>query len=163
MKKIIFLIIPFILLAFSLHKFHLSNTKVVYNEKDKAVQITMRCFVDDIEKTIDESNNISLELGNERQLKNADKFLKEYLLDNFSISINNKDKSINYIGNEVEKDIVFFYFEINNISHVSSIKVVNKILLNTFDDQQNVVRLEINDKKKTIVLKNGNYINESQL
>ena len=160
MKKIIFLIPLFILFAFGLHKFHLSNTKVVYNEKDKAVQITMRCFVDDIEKTIDEGNNISIELGNERQLKNADKFLKEYLLDNFSISINDKNKSINYLGNEVEKDIVFFYFEINNIPSFSKISVKNTVLLNTFDDQQNIVRLEVNKKKKTFILKNNHFVDE---
>ena len=160
MKRILLLVSIFGLFSFALHKFHLSNTKVVYNENDKALQIVMRCFIDDIEKTIDETNDMIIELGNKRELKDADKYLKSYLLNNFKITIDDNSSNIKFLGKEVEKDIIFFYFEVTNISSINKIKVENKILLNTFEDQQNIVRLEINNKKKTFVLKNDNFIDE---
>jgi len=158
MKKFIFLVSILALFAFTLHKFHMSNTKIIYKKEDKAIQITMRCFVDDIEKTIDESDKVMLELGNVRELKKADELLERYLLANFSISINSKEQPLNYLGHEVEKDIIFFYLEIKEVTLASSFKIENKVLLNTFDDQQNVVHLEINNIKKTMVLKKDNYI-----
>jgi hypothetical protein len=157
MKRILFLLVLFLTFAFTLHKFHLSNTKIIFNKDEKSLQVTMRCFVDDIENAIDNKNNIILELGNDRMLKNADTYLKTYLLDNFKITINNKDKSVRYLGNEVEKDIIFFYLEVDSIPQIINLQLENKILLNTFDDQQNVVRLEINGQKKTTVLKKDNF------
>lgn len=162
MKKwLYFLIIP--LFAFTLHKFHLSNTKVVYDTEEKSVQITMRCFVDDIEKVINQENNITLELGNEREIIEAQKYLKEYLNANFEIRINNKIQNTAYLGKEIEKDIIFFYLEIENVQDVSSIQIKNTVLLETFEDQQNVIRVEIKGKKKTFVLKNDNYVEKLQL
>jgi len=162
MKRILFLLAIFLSFAFTLHKFHLSNTKIVFNKEEKSLQITMRCFVDDIEDTIDDENGVILELGNDRELKNSDVYLKKYLLDNFKISIDNENKSIHYLGKEVEKDIIFFYLEIDSIQQIKSLKIENKVLLNVFDDQQNVIRLEINNQKKTTVLKKDNYYVEYQ-
>ncbi len=162
MKKwLYFLIIP--LFAFTLHKFHLSNTKVVYDTEEKSVQIIMRCFVDDIEKVINQDNNITLELGNEREIIEAQKYLKEYLNANFEIRIDNIIQNTAYLGKEIEKDIIFFYLEIENVQDVSSIQIKNTVLLETFEDQQNVIRIEIKGKKKTFVLKNDNYIEKLQL
>ena len=162
MKKIIFLLAIFLSFAFTLHKFHLSNTKIIFNKEEKALQITIRCFVDDIENTLDQENDVILELGNDRELKDSDIYLKNYLLNNFKIAINNEDKPIHYLGKEVEKDIIFFFLEVESIPQINKIIIENKVLLNTFDDQQNVVRLEVNGQKKTAVLKNDDFKKEYQ-
>lgn len=156
-KTLLLFIIP-LLVSFSLHKFHLSNTKVFFNTKEKSLQITMRCFVDDIENSLNDSNQIILELGNDRELKDSNQYLKDYVLTNFKIDLNHQKQNITYLGKEIEKDIIYFYLEIPNISDISSIKVENKVLFESFDDQQNVIRLQLNDKKKTFVLKENNFV-----
>ncbi len=161
MKKLLFfLIIP--LFAFSVHNFHLSNTKVVYKKEKQSVQITMRCFIDDIENSINEIENVSLELGTSKEHINASKFLNNYLLNHLNIKINNINTELNFLGNEFEKDIVFFYLEIENVESINSILVKNTVLLSNFEDQQNIIKLIINNKKKTLLLKNGN-IQESYI
>ena len=62
-------------------------------------------------------------------------------------------------GKEYEDDIVYFYLEIDSVQSISTIKIENKVLLKEFDDQQNVIKLNINDKKNTFYLKNGQYFN----
>ncbi len=156
-KISILLIIP-LFFGFALHKFHLSNTKVVYNTKEKSLQITMRCFVDDIENSLNKSNKILLELGNDRELKDANQYLKDYLLNNFKVEVNHQNKEIIYLGKEIEKNIIYFYLEIDSVSNISSIRVENKVLFESFNDQQNVVRLQLNDKKKTFVLKRNDFV-----
>ena len=47
----------------------------------------MRCFINDIEKAINEKEQIVLELDTKVTHKNADKYIKEYILDNFKIKI----------------------------------------------------------------------------
>jgi len=155
-KLIYLLIIP--LFAFTLHKFHLSLTKINFNKKEQAVQITMRCFIDDIENTVNKKENCNLELDTKLESKKSDSLLQNYLLQNFKISINKEKTKWNYIGKEYSNDIVYFYLEIDSVSTISSIQVENKVLLNDFDDQQNVIKLNINNQQKTFLLKNNSFL-----
>lgn len=158
MKKIFFFLVVILTLSFTLHKFHLSNTIIVLNNKENTLQITMRCFVDDIENTINKEEHIFLELGNERELPNANNYLKRYLLTNFKITIDDSPQNLIFLGKEVEKNIIYFYFEITDVHQFSKLQISNKILLKEFDDQQNIIRLQIHKKNKTFVLKNANYV-----
>ena len=57
-----------------------------------------------------------------------------------------------FIGKEYKDDIAYCYLEIVNISEVKSIEVKNRVLFDVFTDQQNIVRLKINDKNKSFLL-----------
>lgn len=155
MKKIYVIITILSLFAFSVHKYHLSLTKMVLN--NESLQITMRCFIDDMETVINKTENIKSELDTDRELKEIDKYLKIYLLKNFKVKLNNKQRKLDFIGKEYEKDIVYFYFEIDSINEIKNIEVENNILLETFDDQQNIIKIDINNQKKTFYLKNSNH------
>lgn len=154
MKKIILLITILFLSAFSMHNYHISLTKVVLSKQ--ALQITMRCFIDDMETAINKTENIKSELDTKREIENVDQYFKSYLLNNFKVKLNKEYQELNFIGKEYEKDIVYFYFEIDSIKTIKSIEIENNILLKTFDDQQNIIKININNLKKTFYLKNSN-------
>lgn len=156
-KLIYIVILP--IFAFTMHKFHLSLTKIKFNKEEQTIQITMRCFIDDIEKAINDKNNIVLELATGLEHKQADSLIQKYILENFEIQIDKQKQILNYLGKEYEKDIVYFYLEIDSIVTIATIKVENKVLLKEFEDQQNIIKLSINNKKKTILLKNKEYSN----
>ena len=93
--------------------------------------------------------------------EDEDELIKAYLSEKFKISINKSPIKWDYLGKEFEKDIVYFYLEINAVAAtISHIKVTNNVLLEEFDDQQNIIRLSLNDKKKTFVLKNNDSTKE---
>jgi len=154
-KLIYILILP--IFAFTMHKYHLSLTKIKFNKEEHTIQITMRCFIDDIEKVINEKNNIALELESKLEHKQADSLIEKYILEEFKIQINKQKQNLNYLGKEYEKDIVYFYLEIDSIKSITTIKVENKVLLKEFEDQQNIIKLNINNKKKTFLLKNDEF------
>ena len=153
MKKLLYILIIPLIFAFNLHKYHLSNTKIVFKKEQQAVQITMRYFVDDIEATLNKSNDTIFELGNDRELKNSDTYIKKYITSKFNVQINKIQREYKYIGKELEKDIIFFYLEIDSVKSIKNINIMNTVLFEEFEDQQNIIRLRINDKKKTFLLK----------
>lgn len=156
-KFYLLLLLPFF--AFTLHKYHLSLTKVNFNDEKQSVQITSRYFIDDIERVVNKKETITLELATKIEHKNADSLLQNYLLEKLKIRINKKNSTLKYLGKEYEDDIVYFYLEIDSVQSISTITIENIVLLEEFDDQQNVIKLNINDKKNTFYLKNGNSIN----
>ncbi len=156
-KKIIILGCVLPLLAFNIHKLHMSLTKIVHN-KDKQLQVTMRFFIDDIEKDINTKYHIVSELGTDREFKKIDSIYTLYLKNTFELQINNSDITLNFIGKEYDQDLVYFYLESKKIETINSINITNKVLFDLFSDQQNITKTTINNKKKTLFLTQKNPI-----
>ncbi|APZ47652.1 hypothetical protein BW723_15740 [Polaribacter reichenbachii] len=147
---LLFLIIP--LLSFSVHKYYLSLTQINYKPEAKAIQITINVFMDDIETALNKDNNIDLQLTTKKELKNNDIYFENYLKDKLFFKVDNISKNFNYIGKEYDGDLVFFYLEIENIEKVTTIDVTNKILIEHFDEQQNLIKSKVNGKSKSKLL-----------
>lgn len=136
------------------HKFYVSVTNVGYSEKDDALQITTRVFIDDLEAVLLERYDITAKLATDKESKLADEYLEKYLRKKFQIEINNELKAYELIGRKYDNDVCIFYLEVAEIEFpsVKSIQVQNQILTDLFDEQQNLVHFKIKDKKKSFVL-----------
>ncbi len=154
-KKILFIvIIP--LLSFTAHKYYVSMTIIKYVKEERSVQITMRFFIDDIEKTINNRFKKEFNLTMSEELTETDKFLNLYIHQKFEVRINNKLVEYTFLGKEYDNDVMFFYLECIDIDDIKSIEIKNKMLLEVFEEQQNYVKLHINDQIKTMVLMKEN-------
>jgi len=152
-KALLILLLP--LLAFSsVHKFYVSVTNIGYSEKDDALQITSRVFIDDLEAILLERYDITAKLATEEESQIADRYLEKYLRQKFQIEINGEDKIYDLIGRKYDNDVCIFYIEVPEIDFplVESIQIQNEILTDLFDEQQNVVHFKIQGKKKSFVL-----------
>lgn len=132
----------------SLHKYYVSVTDIEYAKETKSLQIISRLFVDDFEKVLQERYVDSLKLGD----NSIDFYIEKYFTKKLQINVNKELKQFVYIGKEIDGDMVHCYFEIEEISNIKSIKVTNKLLFDTFENQQNITHLKINSKKKSFLL-----------
>ncbi len=150
-----FLILLLPLLAFSAeHKFYLSVTNINYAEKDDALQITSRVFIDDLEALLKERYDISGNLGTDTESRLADEYLEKYLRAKFTLEINGEIKPFDFLGRKYDADVIIFYLEIPKVdlSSITSIQIKNEVLTDLYDEQQNIVHFKINGKKKSFVL-----------
>jgi hypothetical protein len=151
-KKLIILLFAFLLLSFNLHKIHVSLTNVVYKQEKKILQITTRLFIDDLENALSKKFNKTIELNTDRETKNIDKLINEYISENLEIKLNSNNIKLQYLGKEYEQDIVYIYFEIENTNDFSKIEVKNTCLFELFDDQRNIIKIKTKKTKKTFFL-----------
>lgn len=152
-KSILILILP--LLAFAtLHKFYVSVTNVKYSEKDGAIQITSRIFIDDFENVLQERYGFDAELATKNESEEADAYIEKYLRTKFVVEINGKNASYTFIGKKYDVDVMICYIEIPHIdlAVTKSIQITNEILTDLYDEQQNIVHFKIDGKKKSFVL-----------
>jgi len=141
-------------LAFTSHKFYVSVTNISYSEKDDAIQITSRVFIDDLDAVLLERYEIEGKLGSDKESKLADTYLEKYLRKKFQLEINGEKVSYNLIGRKYDDDVCIFYMEAPKVDFpsIKSIQIQNELLTDLFDEQQNVVHFKINDRKKSFVL-----------
>lgn len=152
-KALLILLLP--LFAFTTaHKFYVSVTNVGYSEKDDALQITSRVFIDDLDELLKERYDIDAKLSTDAESELSDEYLEKYLRAKFSVEINEKTRPYKLIGRKYDNDVCIFYLEIEAIDlpAIKSIQIENQLLTDMFDEQQNVLHFKINEKKKSFVL-----------
>ncbi|MGY0426868.1 MAG: DUF6702 family protein [Polaribacter sp.] len=152
LKKIVLILVLIPLLSFTPHKYYLSLTQIKYKKETKSIQIIINVFTDDIEATLNKDYQLDMQLESKNELKNADEYFKKYLKKNLQFKINGISKEFNYIGKEYDSDLVFFYLEIPAIDSVKNIEITNKLLIDHFPDQQNLVKSKVGKKHKSILL-----------
>lgn len=151
---VILLIIP--LFAFTAHKYYLSLTQIEYSQEQKSLQIIINVFMDDIETALNKDYSIDLQLTTKKELKTADEYFEKYLKEKLKFKLLDQELSFNYLGKEYEGDLVYFYLEIQDIETPQSLEVSNKILVQHFEDQQNVVKMKIGKKRRSKILTKEN-------
>ncbi|HCO85083.1 MAG TPA: hypothetical protein DIT95_16355 [Arenibacter sp.] len=152
-KTLLILLLP--LLAFTVaHKFYISVTSVEYSDKDRALQITTRIFIDDFEKVLQERYGIKGSLATREESDMADAYIEKYLRTKFMVEINDRPVDFDFLGKEYDNDIMICYLEVPKIdmSTATSISVENEVLMDIFEEQKNVVHFKLGNQKKSFVL-----------
>lgn len=151
--KLLFLIFILPLFAFTAaHKYYLSVTQIDYLSDKQSIQITSRIFIDDFEKLLRERYDDKITLADKNENGTTDMYIERYLKEKIKIKINGKDVNMSFIGKEYDADIMKCYLEIENIKVINSIEISNQVLLDIFEEQQNIVKTKINSKQKSFLL-----------
>lgn len=135
-----------------LHKYYVSVTDVEYAKTSKSLQVTSRIFIDDLENVLQQRYETPIKLND----KNADFYIEKYFSKKLVISVNDQKKVSTFIGKEFEDDMVHCYFEVENVPEMQNIEVTNKLLMDVYEEQQNITHININDKKKSFLLMKDN-------
>ena len=140
-------------LASLLHPIHLSVTEINHSEKDKALQITSRIFIDDLELSIQKDiKEDALDLLKPENGKTIDQLVANYVLKHLKVKVDGKAQTLKYLGHEIEDLALTCYIEISNIKKLKSIEVFNDVLMETHRDQSNLVHLSYLGKMKSVRL-----------
>ena len=140
------------------HKFYVSTSLIVYKEEEKLLQITSQIFVDDLELVLRKYDPI-LRLAPDNRKELIDSLVNKYFEEKIKIMSNSKPMKLNYLGREYKNDISVNYIEIDLEDNLEEIKIDNKLLLELFDDQKNIIHFKHKQTRKSFLLdKNNHYI-----
>ena len=123
------------------HPFHVSVSDIKYKEDQKAIQISTRIFLDDLELALRAfTGNEKLDIMDEKSWNFINENLEKYLLDRMKLwDDKGREYELNYIGAEIEEDVMWCYIEIEKVKKLKQVKVWNSILHEVWGDQENLV------------------------
>ena len=140
-----------------MHPFHVSVSDIKYKEDQKAIQVSTRIFLDDLELALQEyTGDDKLDIMKEDRWEFINENLKKYVLEKMVMTdAKGKRYELNYIGAEIEEEVMWCYLEIEKVKKLQSVTVTNKILHEVWSDQENLVHFRAFDKVKSARLYYG--------
>ena len=125
-----------------LHPIHVSVSEMEYSEKDKALQITSRIFLDDLESGIRlKRNEPDLDILHPAAGQTTEDLITDYLAEHFKVTIDGKLQKMKLLGQEKEGFALICYLEITNVKKPKTIEVFNNVISEIHDDQSNLVHV----------------------
>jgi hypothetical protein len=136
----------------SAHKYHTSVTRVEYNPQERAAEITIQTFTDDLKDILTKraGRNVRLDAG-----KDADHLAFEYLRDAFELKQGSAKVELQWVGMEVKGETAWLYLLAKVPDGLSRASLRNAFLFDLFDDQVNIVNILHDGKKSSLVFKHG--------
>jgi hypothetical protein len=136
-----------------LHPVHISVTEINYSEKDKALQMTSRIFIDDLELSIRRDlNDDELNLLNPGNGRTTDQLVSAYLAKHIKVKVDGKLVPQKYLGSEIEDVAIICYIEMPNIKKLKTVETLNNVIQETHADQSNLVHVTYKGKTKSLRL-----------
>ncbi len=131
------------------HPFHVSVVEVEHDAKTKALQISERVFLDDLEETLTKVYNVQLDIVNPENVAFRDSLIRDYILTHLVITIDGKQKKRSYLGHEIEEDALWCYIEYYGVKKMNKVSITNTIFFEVYEDQNTLIHFTYNEKTKS--------------
>lgn len=145
------------LTSMTFHKFYVSVNQIDFVPKKKALEITSRIFIDDIDLALEKKFKKKFYLGTSKESKESMEFLNKYFQEKFSIKVNNQAKEIHFLGKEIEDNVLICYFNIKDVDKVNSLEIKDSILMELYD-QQHIFHTNVLGEKQSLLLTANKFI-----
>lgn len=134
---------PSVVPAGALHDFHVSKTRLEYVAAQKEWQLSLHIFIDDLELALAAATDEKLFLGTRREREGADSLIHSYLQQRIGLVADGQILQLEWLGKEITEDLSAFwvYLYVPQAESPAELVVRNQILLEVYDDQQNIVEL----------------------
>ena len=142
------------------HPFYISMTDVNYNNKAKSVEVSVRIFTDDFEKTLRSNCHCKVDLLATSEKPSMEKLVNSYVLKHLQIKIDGQLRNLEFTGYQKEDESVWNYFVIKNVGQVKKIEIDNTLLHDYKSEQINMLHIKANGKEQSDKLDypNKNYV-----
>ena len=153
-KKYFTLLLFFVLTtsASLAHPYYVSICQIEFNRTNHTLEISLKVFADDLLLGFEKAGHKEVFLGESRENPKTNDFLNHYIHSKLKFEVNGNPVDYNFIGKEMEDDVVWSYFEISNVNELQTIDVQCTLLTEIHETQNNVIQVEKDKKIKSLLL-----------
>ncbi|NNF32629.1 MAG: hypothetical protein HKN68_00860 [Saprospiraceae bacterium] len=136
------------------HDIHISKCDIKHDTEDRALQITLHIFIDDLEKSLEEQGEEGLFILTEQERVDVDSLMEEYINEHLRITVDGQEVLPYYLGKEISDDLMaaWCYLEVPEVDDVSEIEVIYDVLMELYNDQRNIVTVKQDRDRKAYLL-----------
>ena len=133
-----------ILISSGIHPFHVTVCEIEHDPETKALQISQRVFLDDLEETLNSVYSVKMDIVQPEDRLMRDSLIKDYILKHLIITVDGKQRKRTYLGHEVDKDVLWSYIEYYGVKKMTRLHITNTLFFELYEDQNTLIHMEYN-------------------
>jgi hypothetical protein len=140
------------------HPFFVSVIDFNHNAKDASVEISIRVFTDDLEKTIQKNSTAKIDVIKPTDKNVIDKLIEAYIGKTIHLKVNGQPVTAKYVGYEIIKESTWAYFEIEGVKELKKLDIDCNFLYDFEKSQTNIFHVKNKGVEKSYKLENPQRI-----
>lgn len=136
----------------SIHPFFISVVDINHNAKNNSMEISIRVFTDDLEKTLQKQGKAKIDLINPADRSFVENKLANYIYSNLKLTLDGQPVNMRFLGYEQQRESIWSYFEVEKIPTVKKIMVHCSLLHDYETNQVNIIHAKSNGSEKSYKL-----------
>lgn len=133
----------------SAHNIHRSMTNIEWNKSDNSLEFILTLHGHELEAMLSYLTGQKLSFLDQKDDPALQEAMQLYVQERVSLKVEDKVIALDFIGHEVQGQIVTVYMETALAKAPTSFSVNNSVLLDAFDDQVNAIVVHIGDRRQT--------------
>ncbi len=142
-----------LLLTAMYHPVHVSVSNLEYNKASHRFELSVKLFYDDFESIIARKYNVFLKLKAEGLNDNEEFYFMKYIKENFILTVNGTKLEPVYKFRKINEDSVWLYLYFEQKEEPEHITLTNRLMMDMFSDQSNLLMIKSTDFEKGYILK----------
>lgn len=130
------------------HAFYVSITEIEWSEEWGEVHIKVKIFTNDLEDALEKAGMGKLYLNSEKEMNTAQAGIFQYLNNKMALYIDQEQLPLSYVKRKYLDDACWIYLKAGQACQVHTLGIKNKVLLELFDTQTNIIRLKTDERKE---------------
>lgn len=151
------LIYSYFLLTSFYHPIHISITNITHIEETNQLEVSVRLFRDDLEMIINHKYDQNISLTNDKIEEEASISVNKYINDMLAFIVNNDTLSIDETIVDIDNLMLVANFNLKIVGELSSMEIINILMMDAFQDQKNLLIINHNDTEKGYQFTIDNY------
>lgn len=132
------------------HPHYVSTTEVHYNAEEDVFEISISMTSHDFEDALKKQFHAIVDLGPKGDSATMNEMVEHYIERYLQVRLDDNNFGLEYLGYELSKDKVMVYLQTEVIDFMPvDIHIENRLLMEEFPEQQNIVRFEYGQVKKS--------------
>ncbi len=131
------------------HPFYISMTDLNYNAKSKSMEVSVRIFTDDFEKTLRKNCNCKIDLIAKENNAVMKPLIDQYIQKHLQINANGHILALKFKGYQREEESTWNYFEAEKVTSPKKINITNTLLYDYKEEQINMLHVNVKGKERT--------------
>ena len=131
------------------HPLYISVTEISHNPKDKILEVSCKMFTNDLETALEKMSKTRVDLSVAKDKAASDKLIADYVERHLRLRLDGKAAVLHFVGSEKENDGTWSYFQVNEVSAVKKIDIMNNLLYDSFEQEINIMHVSVGGEKKS--------------
>ena len=130
------------------HPIHVSITNIDLDPGRGTLDLSVKIYADDLQDLILHNYSVQLQITEQKTTEAQIEIVNRYIREAMQLEINGKESTgLEFVESRMNEEAIWLFYKYKHGSSIRKIRIRNTLMLESFDDQTNLMIVSYNNKQ----------------